>query len=621
MDIEFAEIRDFLAAHHPFDLLSGEALNNVARAIQIRYLRKGAVVMAPGDHVEFLYHIRTGAVETHDPDGQLLARLGEGDFCGVRCLLGGRIAVNGSTAIEDCLVYLIPADVFDELRETYPQFEYFFAPMAGGRLRDAAAFSNGDRQVNVNLLTLRVADMLARDPVTVGPRATIAEAAAKMRDERVSCLLITENDKLSGIFTDRDLRNRVVAAGVAYDSPLATVMTPDPICIEADDYGFDALMAMSRNNVHHLPVTRDGVIAGCITTTNLVKTQTTSSVFLVGDIYKQSSPEGLSKVLSHVPELVLYLAESGATAHNIGHVVSALTDATTSRLIQLAEDRLGPPPLPYAWLAAGSQARHEQTAHSDQDNFLILDDGYDEAAHGAYFRDFSKFVCDGLNTCGYVYCPGEAMAMTGEWRQPLKTWREYFRKWIEEPEPKALMLSSIFFDLRLIDGEERLFSDLHGMILEASKRNHIFQAYMAANALQHHPPLGFFRNLVLIRGGKHDHTLDLKHTGVVPIIDLARVYALSAGLAPVNTQERLQVAEEAGAISHEGAADLRDALDFISFLRLRNQAQMIRRGEPADNFLMPGDLSSFERNHLKDAFGVVKTMQAAMANTYQTGRF
>ncbi len=619
MDIEFVEIRDFLAAHHPFDLLPDEALNGIVRSIQIRYLRKGAVIMAPGDKVEHLHHIRTGAIETRDPDDQLLARLGEGDFCGVRSILGGGTAVNRSEAIEDCLVYLLPATVFNGLRANHPQIDYFFAPMAGGRLGNAKSFANGGRQID--LLSIRVADMLVREPITIGPAATIGEAAVKMRDERVSCLLVTEDDQLRGIFTDRDLRNRVVAKGVAYETPLSKVMTPDPICVEADDYGFDALMAMSRNNVHHLPVVRDGRIAGCITTTNLVKTQTTSSVFLVGDIYKQDDAEGLKRVLSHIPELVLYLAESGATAHNIGHVVSTMTDATTLRLIQLAEEEFGPPPVPYAWMAAGSQARFEQTAHSDQDNFMVLDNSYVEAEHGAYFRQLSNFVCDGLNTCGYVYCPGEAMARTDEWRQPLARWKEYFRKWIDEPEPKALMLSCIFFDLRTVHGDKSLGAELHAMILEKSRQNRIFQAYMAGNALQHQPPLGFFRNLVLIRGGEHDHAVDLKHKGVVPIIDLARVYALSAGVPGVATQDRLSQAEEAGALSREGASDLRDALDFISFLRIRHQARLIREGKPADNFLDPGTLSSFERNHLKDAFGVIKTMQAAMGNTYQTGRF
>ncbi|MCF8480462.1 MAG: DUF294 nucleotidyltransferase-like domain-containing protein [Rhodospirillum sp.] len=618
MEVELIEIRDFLATTHPFDVLPAEEWDQLAKDVEIRYARKGTELITPGQPAEFLYIVRTGAVETRDPEGEILARLSEGEVCGVRALIRGE-ALNRSLTIEDSLLYQIPAKRFDTLRKSYKQIDFFFAPMVGGRLSEAKGAVVGEQELN--LLSIRLEEMLTREAVTIGPEATVQGAAKRMKESRVSCVLVTEGTALVGIFTDRDLRNRVVAEGVAFDTPLREVMTADPIRLDATSYAFDAMLTMSRHNIRHLPVVRGKDIAGCITTTNLIRTQTKSPVYLVGDIHKRSDAEGLKEVLSHIPELVHQMAESGATAHNIGHIVSTLTDAATVRLIQIAEERLGPPPIPYVWAAAGSQGRHEQTAQSDQDNCLILHDSYVDAQHGEYFARLAKIVCDGLDTCGYVYCPGEMMAMTGQWRQPLKTWKKYFSKWIEEPEPKALMLSSIFFDLRFIHGEEALFDELQDLVLEKCLKNRIFLAYMAGNALTHQPPVGFFRNLVLIRGGDHNRTLDMKHTGVVPIIDLARVYALSVGVKAVNTHERLMLAMDRKAISQDGAMDLRDALEFISLTRLRHQARKIRLGEKADNYLEPEALSSFERSHLKDAFGVVKTMQASMGNTYQAGRF
>ncbi len=619
MDIEIVEIRDFLAAHHPFDLLPDDALNDLVRQIEIRYLRRNMTIMTPGEPAEFLYVIRTGAVETRDPDGQLLARLGEGEVCGIRAFLRGGMAVNRSIALEDSLVYLLPFNAFTRLHDTFPQVEYYFAPMGGGRLKNAAqAVGNGRDSA---FLTVKIEELLARSPISIDPAATIRAAATRMRDERISSLLITTEDRLVGILTDRDLRSRVVADGIAPETPISQIMTASPISIDAGDYVFDALMTMSRHNIHHLPVVRDGRVAGCITTTDLIGMQTVSPVFLVGDIHKCESAEALRRVLDHVPDLILHLADSGTTAHRIGHVLSALHDAVTERLIHLAETRLGPSPVPYAWLAAGSQGRQEQTARSDQDNVMLLDNAYNEEAHGAYFRELCGFVSDGLNACGYVYCPGETMATTDRWRQPLATWQSYFRTWIDQPEPKALMLCSIFFDLRVVHGEGRLFETLRTEFLALARENKIFQAYMAGNALHHQPPLGFFRNLVLIRGGDHDRTLDLKHTGVVPIIDLARVYALATGVPVVNTDERLAAARAAGAVSNDGIADLRDAFEFISLLRLRHQAARLRNGQTVDNFLEPRDLSNFERDHLKNAFSVVKTMQASLAMNYQAAKF
>lgn len=159
------------------------------------------------------------------------------------------------------------------------------------------------------------------------------------------------------------------------------------------------------------------------------------------------------------------------------------------------------------------------------------------------------------------------------------------------------------------------------MILDKTEQNRIFLAHMAANAMKHQPPIGFFRGFVLSYGGMQDQVFDLKHNGVVPIVDLARVHALSVGAAPVNTFERLDAAAEAKAISQQGAMDLKDALEFIGLTRLKHQSRQIRDGQPADNLLMPKELSSFERGNLKSAFQVVKDMQASMSSIYQLSRF
>jgi CBS domain-containing protein len=442
-----------------------------------------------------------------------------------------------------------------------------------------------------------------------------------MRDQKVSCLLVTEGDKLVGILTDKDMRNRVIADGLSHDAPVGRVMSANPRTIDASDFVFNAMLEMSRHNIHHLPVMDDGGLKGCMTATNVLDSQAPSPILLATRIHRCPSPDCMRDIVAGVPPLVFHMVDQGTSADAIGHVVSTLTDAVTERLIRLAEEKLGPAPIPYLWLAAGSQGRQEQTALSDQDNCMILHDSYDPAVHGDYFREFTRFVCGGLDACGYVYCPGEMMAQTDEWRQPLSVWKRYFRRWIEEPEPKALMLCSVFFDLRPLHGDEKLWDELGGMILELTRKNRIFLAYMAGNALSHEPPLGFFRNLVLIRGGDHDQTLDLKHNGVVPIVDLARVHALSAGIGAVNTLQRLDEAMEGKALSHEGAMDLRDALEFIGMVRLRHQARQAADGRKIDNHLSPDELSSMERSHLKNAFAVVKTMQASLANTYQLGRF
>lgn len=618
MNTEIADIRDFIAAHHPFDLLPDTEVTALARLISVRYLRRGAVLMTPGEKVDALSIVRSGALETRDPDGALLARAGEGELAGLRALLRGGLAVNHIVAIEDSLLYQVPASEFHRLRDEHASFAYHFSPTGGDRLRGARVTAGTDD--SSGLTTRRVGELVKRDPVVISRAATIQEAAAKMAAAGVSCLLVVDDDRLCGIITDRDLRSRVVAVARSPQEPVAAIMTPDPLSVPATAWLFQAMLLMSRHAIHHLPVQRaDGRPAGVITVTDLLRNQARSPALVAGDIYQRKDPEGIGQALTVIPDIVHDLVASGASSYAIGHAISSLADAATIRILQLAEEKFGPPPVPYLWLAVGSQGRNEQTARSDQDNCMVLSDDYDAAAHGDYFAQLATYVCHGLATAGYILCPGEVMAMNPKWRQTLRGWKSTFGRWIDEPEPKALMYSSVFFDMRPIAGDMSLFEGLHTHVLKKAQGSRLFLGHLTGNALTHRPPLGFFRNLVLISGGEHDHALDLKHTGIVPIVDLARIYALDGGLPQVNTKDRLEAACEMAKVSREGARDLIDALEFLGLVRLRHQARLIRDGQSADNYLRPEELSSFERSHLKDAFTVVKNMQSGASSTYRGG--
>jgi CBS domain-containing protein len=474
----------------------------------------------------------------------------------------------------------------------------------------------------LHLLSLPLRSLLRRPPVTAAPQLSIREAAALMREQRVSSLLLVQDGQLVGLVTDRDLRNRVLAAGLDPSRPLSDIATPHPHALRASAPGFEALLLMARHQIHHVPVIDDGDDGegrrplGMVTATDVNEQHSTSAVFLAGDVARQTDLAGLVACAARVRPLQQQLAAAGASAYNTGHIVTAITDALTCRLLALGEARLGPPPLPYAWVAAGSQARHEQTARSDQDNALVLDDRYNAAAHGAYFEQLARWVCDGLDACGYVHCPGDIMAMTDRWRQPQRVWAEQFRRWVETPEPMALMHSCVFFDVRTVAGDPALLSGLRQGVLQRTRGNSLFLAHMVGNALQRQPPLGLFGGLSPQRSGEHKGTLDLKHLGIVPIVDLARIYALAAGHAAVNTHDRLEHAADSGEISPAGVRDLRDALEHLSLVRLRHQSRQMHAGQTADNHLDPDELSNFERSQLKDAFGVVKGLQQVLAQRY-----
>jgi CBS domain-containing protein len=473
----------------------------------------------------------------------------------------------------------------------------------------------------LTLITLPVRALIRRSPVTVPPTCTVQQVATVMAEAQVSSALVVDGQRLVGIVTDRDLRNRVVATGLHGDVPVTDIATGQPLTVDINAAAFDVLLLMARHNLHHVPVMDGTRVAGMVTATDVTRHRNASAVFLAGEIYRQDSLEGLQGVSARIREMQGDLAAADATAYATGQVVTAITDALTCRLLQLAEARLGPPPVPYAWVAAGSQARSEQTARSDQDNCMILDDAYDPTAHGDYFRQLSDQVCRGLDACGYVLCPGEMMAMTDTWRQPQSRWQQYFDTWIDRPDPQALMLTCVFFDLRCIYGQARLLDELRAATLQKTHQSGIFLAHLAHNAVQRRPPLSLFGRISTARTGPHRGAVDLKLQGIACVVDLARIYALGAGQSAVNTQQRLRAAPAGKEVSEQGARDLRDAFEHLSATRIRHQAGQIAAGQVADSWLPLDELSNFERTQLKDAFKVVAELQEALSQRHQLARF
>ncbi len=615
MEVELLEIRDFVASHPPFDALPTDIQNELTPSLSIRYIRRGRE-FPPGDAPDtpLVYLVRRGAISLFDEGNKLLTKLGEGDLYGDHCVVTQEKVDHGE-ATEDTLVYLIPCETMNSLQKSFPDFARFFEPESRDRLK--LALERISKNPNgQSLANMKVRDLVKRKPICIERNKTVHEAARHMSEAGVSSLLVSEDSKrLAGILTDRDIRSRLVAEGKPLDTPVNDIMTTGILSIDGDSSAFDALMIMTQEGIHHLPVTGDGGLLGMLTTTDLVRQESSNTVYLAGKVRKAKTLDDLIEASLRVPELQLHLVNAGGTAQHVGNAVTVVTDAFTRRLIKRAEEKFGPPPVPYAWIAAGSQARYEQSAHSDQDNGMIISDemkpGDDE-----YFREVAKYVNAGLDKCGYIFCPGDVMASNDKWRQPAKVWMKYFHDWIWKPEPMALMLASIFFDMRVVHGDASLLEGIQTKMLEESKKNNFFLAFMASNALSHRPPLGFFRDFVLVHDGEHNNTLDLKHSGIVPVTDLARLFALAEGLPETNTIARLKAAGGTPSLSTGASADLVDAYEFISTLRVQHQARQIRNGEKPDNYVPPGEFSKLEREHLKDAFRVIHKIQESVYNRY-----
>ena len=608
---EIQAVADFLGQCLPFNELPEPALQEAARQIQIIYVREGHQFSAAKDDYA-LRIVRSGAVEIRSSRNELMDRLGEGESFNIHGLDMGDEGVHAQV-IEDSLIYQLPRVHYESIRAQFRDFDRHFHSQRSRRLRRAARY-----QPNTNMMMLPIESLVSRSPLTLGPNASLQEAALAMTGRRVSSVLVMEGDTLCGIVTDRDLRSRAMAKGLPLDTLVSDIMTLKPKHIDVSASLFDAILQMTQQGIHHLPVMQDDKVFGIITSSDLMLARRDDPVYLVQHLSRQTETAGMRTIIDTMPSLLVEVIKGGMRAHQISRVLTAISDTVATRLIDLAIKELGPAPVPFCWLGFGSQARGEQLIGADQDNGLLIDDSATEQDM-VWFEQLAHRVCDGLNECGFPYCNGKVMATTDEWRQPLRGWKTTVDSWTRTPTPDAVMRVSIFFDLRAVYGDQSLCKQLQQHMLMRTQKDTIFLAALAANVLEQTPPLGIFRRFVVERNGEHRDEFDIKKRGVMPIVDLVRIHSLTHGVEAVNTRERLQQLKQKKVFTIADGRNLQDAFDTIQQLRVENQSQQIAAGNKASNYMNPKDLPELERKHLKDAFTVVHDSQEALRNRYRQG--
>lgn len=449
-------------------------------------------------------------------------------------------------------------------------------------------------------LAIQIGDLVLRDALFVSPQESVAGAARVMRQAKTSSALV-HGDPL-GILTSGDLRNRVLAEELPATTLVSAVMTRPVRTLPADAPLYSALLLMLDEGFEHVPITRDDGVVGVVTHMDMLRFQAHSPMLLLGRIRTIDGVAELSGYRDEIAATVRALLSDGVVATRISRVVATLNDALSGRLIKLAEQRIGPPPCPFAWLALGSEGRMEQVLLTDQDNALIYQDETPQAT--AYFTELADIVVDGLGHAGFAPCPGGYMA-TG-WCHSLAWWESTFRHWVHLPDPDALLGAAIFFDYRHVHGGLSV-QPLSNIVQEA-RHTPVFLTAMARTASKFAPPLGTFG-----RVRTENRFIDLKRGGLAAIVNMARLFGLEAGSPARATLDRLEAAGQAGVISGQAASELGDTFKFLIRLRLREQLRQMVAGNATDNRICYDDLTWLDQRRLRDAFRTVIEMQKATA--------
>jgi len=616
-------LREFLSAHAPFDQLEPDALEFLLPRLESRFYSSGQSITHPENGPAQRFHIiRQGRIrgETPSEDEQISGKAWElvpGECFPIGALLGRRPVHTVHRALEDTLCLELSLEDFDRLRTRSQVFNDFCSRRLVSllhRVHQGLLSQQLGDTAGVGQLNTPLGARITRPPVTCAADVPLRMALTRMRDERVGSIVAVDADERPiGIFTMTDLLGRVALEGVSLEAPLRQVMTPNPIALSDSALGFEGIETMAEYGMKHICVVANGRLVGVLGERDLLTTNPLTLDRLVRGILRAENVATIAGHLREVPRLIGAVISQGAEADQILRLITRINDHATRRVLALLRREHALEAIEFTWLAFGSQAREEQALRTDQDNGILFqcEPGQEDATR-ARLLPFAQAVNQALDACGFDLCPGNIMAGNPECCLSGAEWEQRFGRWIDQGTPEHLLKSSIFFDLRGIDGDIGPVETLRSQLLRKTAFNSRFRRQMAANQLRMRPPLGLFGE---IRSGAQG--IDIKLSGLTPFVDGARVMALAAELPATRSHERLDQAVASDVLREDDARDYHAALRYLQMLRLRSQQQAIDAGHENGNRIRPEELGTLERRVLKEAFRQARKLQGQLAVQYQ----
>ncbi|OHX11508.1 hypothetical protein BI347_17740 [Chromobacterium sphagni] len=595
-------------SHPPFDSLSSAEQETLETRADIVYYPDGAQVFGPGQPIEALYVVIKGVVCELAGD-EAVCRYRAQDSFDARAMTAGQTQ-HRFVVEEEALLFSLPRDALLALTENNRQFgAYFYASVAKklGLLAQRA----GGRELQT-LLTATVRDAGCRTPVFVDAGASIRETAQAMKQQRSKSVLVRDGQRL-GIFTTTDFRD-IILDGVDSAEPVGRHCQYQLLTMDIDDFLFNALLLMTQRNLRRLVVTEQGQAVGILAQVDVLSYFSNHSHLIAQKLERAQSLEQLADAARQITRLVEILSGHGIRPLQLGRLVQALN----ARLFARAWQMVAPPALQEnsCLLAMGSEGRGEQTLKTDQDNALLLRDGYAPDDLAASCDAFSA----ALASFGYPPCPGGVMINNPHWRLSCGDMKRRIHDWIHRPSGEGMMQLAIFSDAEAVCGDARLLDDCRTCLRQRLQDDAGFFSRFARAIAQFDTPLGPFSRLRTLEHQGRE-LLDLKKGGIFPLVHGLRSLALEYGVADASSQQRARKLAQAGRLEPALADDIQEALAFLLQLRLDHGLRQLAAGREPDNLIEPAKLGTLERDLLKDALAVVKRFKAQLQHHYRLGSF
>ncbi len=463
----------------------------------------------------------------------------------------------------------------------------------------------------LSLVTARVRDAYVRKPFYIDGALDLVSVCRKLAEHGLTHALVRDagaGGERLGIFTTTDLRDALLRPEPPAELAVREVAHFDVVEVQADAELFEALWLMVGHRVHRLLV-RDGTqVLGVLAQLDLVSFVANHSHIIALQIDEADSVAELQAAAVRVDELVALLHGSGIRIARITRLVSGLNTRLFARLWML----VAPPELVAhsCLLVMGSEGRGEQILKTDQDNALLLRDGFEWPGLERIAAEFAA----ALALLGYPHCPGDIMVTNPLWRQPLAAFRETIGGWLYGTQPDGPMHLAIFFDAAAVAGDAHLLHDAREYMYAILTDQDLYLARFAAAADQFQEPGRWWTRLTARRD---EQPLDLKKLGTFPIVHGVRALSLQYGVRAQGTSDRLQRLVALGRIDEALARDLLDALHLLMGVRLNHQLQQREHGLQAGNEVRPSELGTLEREPLRDALAIVKRFRQFLRHHFR----
>lgn len=630
-------IADFLKEYPPFDNLTFQELSEIAISIRVLNLEKHKTLFQINDDLhDCFYVVASGVINLSviaDAEDTILNKCVEGDVFGLRPFFAKNNYLMTAKAREESIIYAIPIATFRPFVANNPEvLDYLLQSFASNTSNPSESENLHGKLISDNVYysdqhsEMQYFQSLSYNlsPLRATKTNIIQEVAQLMTNSISNSVLICENNNPIGIVTNTDMCTKIATGRFNITTTVDKIMSSPVVTVVENVSLAEAQLLMLKHNVTHLCVTQDGTdksaVKGIISEHDLIVAQANNPGVLIKEIKRSKSPKDLKLIRERLTDLIQKSIHKNIPLSHINNIASEINLAIIKRSIELSILDLGSPPASFAWFSIGSQGRKEQLLLTDQDSILVFEDVTADKYRDVkdYFLKLGKRTMTILEIVGYELCPNGHMGSNMLWCKSLTDWTKQYNSWINTPGENSNDISSIFFDYEIVFGEKKIEEAIENIIYTNVHNNALFFDFLGNDALRKNSPLSFFKKFIVEDEGTNKGKFDIKTRALMPLINGARLFALSHNIRNANNTymrfKQLAITEPKNSEIYLNCAEA-----FLTLSKFRTLEGL--KNDNSGQYIDLQELSKVEKENLKSALAPMKELEELIKTKFQLTQF